>query len=386
MALIHVFDGISKKTSYTFNGRLRDHIKGVDWDKSIILRGGYRISPDYELDSNDVIYVRKTPSAATTVAIIVGVTALVAGGVALGVSIYNNKKAQRQLEEAQRASKAAADTSSKLPFVKGARNQAATGNSFPYILGTTLMTPYRLCPAHYTIAGNRGTEQYYNAVLEVGFNNLLIKKVKLGETVIKDFSNTAEPQNGSYSWDAGLYYDARNVIEIRQTGAFTDDHFNKKILCTELNSEIPHRHAVSDPAENARIEAEWQAGVVQELPTNAKSVELIALFDGLQKYDDGWKEQTITLSPQWTNVDNPSESDWHDFTNAFNQNGTYSNTFTYNTKEQMRYVATQQFTGAQAYGKNMKIRVRRTTPKADGGAKDSVYLRSKTFIYCLLSN
>jgi hypothetical protein len=375
MALIHVFDGISKKTSYTFNGRLRDHIKGVNWDKSIILRGGYRISPDYELDSDDVIYVRKTPSVATTVAIVAGVTALVAGGVALGVSIYNNKKTQKQLEEAQKASKAAADTSSKLPFVKGARNQAATGNSFPYILGTTLMTPYRLCPAHYTIAGTHGTEQYYNAVLEVGFNNLLIKKVKLGETVIKDFSNTAEPQNGSYSWDAGLYYDARNVIEIRQTGAFTDDHFNKKILCTELNSEIPHRHAVSDPAENARIEAEWKAGVVQELPTNAKSVELIALFDGLQKYgENGWEDQTITLSPQWTNVDNPSESDWHNFTHGFLQSRTYSNTFTYNTKEQMRYVATQEFTGAQAYGKNMKIRVRRTTPKADGSAKDSVYL------------
>lgn len=372
--MIHVFDGLNHKTTYTFNGRLRDNIKGVDWDNSVILRGGHRITPDYELDSNDIIFVRRTPSAAT-VAIIAVVTTLVAGGIALGEAINKNTKAQQQLEEAQKASKAAADTSSKLPFVKGARNQAATGNSFPYVIGTTLMTPYRLCPAHYTIAGARGTEQYYNVVLEVGYNNLLINKIKLGETVIKDFSGTSTPQNGSYAWDAGLYYDARNVIEIRQTGAFTDDNFNKKIICTELNSEIPHRHAVSDPAENARIEAEWKAGVVQELPNNAKSVELIILFDGLQKYEEnGWEEQSITLSPQWTNVDNPSESDWVNFTNGFYQNGVYSNTFSYNTKEQMRYVATQEFTGAQAYGKNIKVRVRRTTPKAESSAKDSVYL------------
>lgn len=372
MALIHLFDGINHKTSYTFNGRLRDHIKGVDWENSVILRGGYRISPDYELQSDDVIFVRKTPGVDAL--IFVTAVAVVYAGARLGEELYNQRKQLNQMESALKASKATGDTTNKLPFVKGARNQAATGNSFPFILGTTLMTPYRLCPAHYTIAGERGTEQYYNVVLEVGYNNLLINKVKLGETTIKDFSGTTTPQNGSYTWDAGTYYDERNVIEIRQTGAFTDDNFNKKIVCTELSSEIPHRHAVNDPAENARIEAEWQAGVVQELPTNAKSVELIVLFDGLQKYDDGWKEQTITLQPQWTNKENPTENDWVNFTTGFIQNGTASNTFTYNTKEQMRYVATQTFTAAQAYGKTMKIRVRRTTPKAESSAKDSVYL------------
>lgn len=374
MAVIHYFDGIKNKTSYTFNGRLRDQIKNINWDNAVILRGGFRLNADYEVQPDDIIYIRKTPSAMTTVAIIAGVTAIVAGGVALGVSIYNNKKAAAEMEKASKAAKAAGEQTNKLPYIRGTRNQAATGQTFPFAIGKSLMTPYRLCPPHFTIAGTDGVDQYYNAVLEVAFNNILIEKIKMGETVIKDFTGTTTPQNGQYSFDSGVYYDERNLIEIRQTGAFTDPHFNKKIILTELNQEIPHRHATDDPAENAKIVAEWKKGVIQELPNNAQSVEVIALFDGLRQYDDGWKSATITLQPQWTNVNNPGENDWHNFTNGFNQNGTYSNTFTRTTKKQMRFAATQEFTAAQAYEKNIKIRVRRTTPKAEGSANDTVYL------------
>ena len=373
MALIHVFDGLNHNTSYTFNGRLRDHIKGVNWENSIILRGGYRVDADYEVQPDDIIYVRKTPAAATTVAIVAIAAVAITAGVVAGVSIYKQKQAEKEMEAAQKAAKAGAEQTGKLPFVKGARNQAATGQTFPYIIGETLFTPYRLCPAHYTIAGTKGEEQFYNVVLECGYNNLVIDKIKMGETVIKAFSGDA-PQNGEYSWDEGTYYDERNKIEIRQSGDFINSDFNEKIVMTELTEEIPHEHASSDPDENARIEAKWQAGVVQELPSRPMKVELIALFDGLQRYDDGWKSQTITLQPQWTNNPDAASPTWHDFDTGFIQNGTASNEFTYNTKQQMRYSAVQTFTAAQAYGKKISVRVRRTTPKAESNAKDTVYL------------
>ena len=373
MALIHVFDGLNHNTSYTFNGRLRDHIKGVNWENSIILRGGYRVDADYEVQPYDIIYVRKTPAAATTVAIVAIAAVAITAGVVAGVSIYQQKQAEKEMEAAQKAAKAGAEQTGKLPFVKGARNQAATGQTFPYIIGETLFTPYRLCPAHYTIAGAKGEEQFYNVVLECGYNNLVIDKIKMGETVIKTFSGDT-PQNGEYSWDAGTYYDERNKIEIRQTGDFINADFNEKIVLTELNEEIPHDHASSDPDENAQIEEKWQTGVVQELPSRPMKVELIVLFDGLQRYDDGWKSQTITLQPQWTNDPDAASPTWHDFDTGFIQNGTASNTFEYNTKQQMRYSAVQTFTAAQAYGKKISVRVRRTTPKAESNAKDTVYL------------
>lgn len=373
MALIHVFDGLNHNTSYTFNGRLRDHIKGVNWENSIILRGGYRVDADYEVRPDDIIYVRKTPAAATTVAIVAIAAVTITAGVVAGVSVYRQKQAEKEMEAAQKAAKAGAEQTDKLPFVKGARNQAATGQTFPYIIGETLFTPYRLCPAHYTIAGTKGEEQFYNVVLECGYNNLVIDKIKMGETVIKAFSGDT-PQNGEYSWDAGTYYDERNKIEIRQTGDFINADFNEKIVMTELTEEIPHDHESSDPDENARIEAKWRAGVVQELPSRPMKVELIALFDGLQRYHHGWKSQTITLQPQWTNNPDAASPDWHDFDTGFIQNGMASNTFEYNTKQQMRYSAVQTFTAEQAYGKKISVRVCRTTPKAESNAKDTVYL------------
>lgn len=383
MALIHVFDGINEHTSYTFSGKIKDHIKNVDWENSIILKGGYRIDENYEVQPEDVLYIRKTPTSdPVSWAIGLGALAIIGAGISVGISMYNANVADEKMKEAQKKNKALSENVDKLPFIKGARNQAATGRSFPYAIGESLMTPYRLCPPHYTIAGTTGDEQYYNVVLEVAYNNILIKKIKMGETIIKDFSGVSAPQNGQYAFDAGVYYDARSLIEIRQTGEFTDPEFNKKVVLTELNEEIPHEHASDNPTENERIEKEWKAGVVQELASHAQAVELIVLFDGLRKYDKDWEEQTITLKPQWTNAANPSESDWNDFTNGFNQNGTYNNTFTYNTKSQMRYVARQNFTAEQAFNKNIKVRVIRTTPKADSSAKDSVYLLAvQTYCY-----
>lgn len=382
MAVIHYFDGINKKTTYTFNGRLSEHIKGIDWEHSVILRGGYRLNADYEVQPDDVIFIRKTPAALAT---FLTVTAVVIAGVTIGDQLYKQKKALAEMEKASKAAKAAGDQVNRLPFVRGTKNQPATGQSFPYAIGESLMTPYRLCPPHVTVAGIDGQLQYYNTVLEVAYNNVLIKKVRLGETTVKDFTGTAVPQNGVYTFDPGIYYDVNNLIEIRQTGAFTNTAFNKKIIYTELNSEIPHRRTKPgmDPIERQEIIKEWTTGVVQDLPLNAMGVDLIALFDGLRKYgDDGWENQTITLQPQWTTAENPQEADWVDFTNGFNQNGTYSNTFSRNTKKQLRFIAHQDFTAAQAYGEQIKIRVRRLTAKADGSANDTVYLMGvQTYCY-----
>ena len=384
MALLHVYNGINSKKTYEISGRLGDNDVGIDWKNSVLLKSGYRINSDYVVKSDDIIFARLAPSAATTVSTVLAVTAIVAvvaGGVAVGVTMYNQqqelKKLEQEQQKAKATSKAAASGTGKLPFIRGARNQIATGHTIPYAIGESLMTPYMLVSPHYTIAGERGDKQYYNCVLQVAYSNILIKKLKMGETVIKDFSSSTGPQSGSFSWDDGVYYDANNKIEIRQSGNFSDSEFNKKIKLTEINKEIPHDHASDNATENERIENEWQQGVVQELPNCAMSVQLLIMFDGLQNYNTEsgtWEKRSVTLQPQWTNVNNPTENDWNNFTNGFLQQSTYNNTFNYNTNQQMRFTATQSFSAAQAYGKNIKIRLRRTTPKTTGTAKENVYL------------
>lgn len=382
MALIHVFDGINKKTSYTFNGKIKDNLRGINWDNAIILRGGFKVDENYETQPDDIIFIRKTPAADPVFWTFVGVTALVAGGTILGDKLY---KQQAELEKYNRISKASGENTEKLASINGTRNQIATGRNIPFAIGQSLFTPYYLCSPHYTIEGAKGEKQYFNAVLEIAYNNILINKIKMGETVIKNF-NGAQPQNGVYTWDNGVYYDENNIIEIRQTGAFENDAFNNKIVSVELNKEIPHEHLPSNAtaAEKDRINTEWRAGVVQELPNNAKSVELITLFDGLRRMNDEgqWEPATIILLPQWTNVNNPSESDWRHFDNGFIQNGIYSAVFSYNENKQMRFIARQNFTAEQTKNKTIKIRVVRATPKAEKGAKDTVYLTHvQTTIY-----
>lgn len=377
MALIHVYNGIGQDvTTYETRGVLKDALPAIDWNHAIILKAGKAISCDYEAQDDDIIFIRKLPKDPVSALIAVSVVLAVAGiaaGVAAGAALYNQRLELEEMQKAQKNAKAK-NAIERLPFVKGAQNRAATGQYFPYTIGESLFTPYLLCPPHYTIEGARGEDQYLNLVLECGFNDILIKKLQMKNTSVKTW-NTETPQNGVFNFDAGTYYDSRNRIEIRQAGDFTIDAFNKKIIGVSVNKQIPHEHAGEDAEENARIEKEWKAGVVQELASNPMAVEVIVLFDGLRKFkDDMWESQSVTLQVEWTNNPEDTEPVWTPFDSGFIQNGTVSNTFEYNTKKQMRYCATQTFTAEQSYGKKISVRLKRLTPKAKSNSQENVIL------------
>ena len=377
--MVLLYEGLSPEcVKYRFTGRIRDNIK-VDFDEYIILKNGHKIDPDYSVQEGEVIYMRKVPKG-TAVAItmaVIGVVAAVGAGVYSYIQQKKINDMNQKLQDNQKKLQSGSQVN-KLPFVRGAANRMATGETFPYIIGETLFTPYKLSPDFIEVRGTDGAELFYYLILDTGFSNLLYKKMFLGNADIKTWSETA-PQNGIYSFDSGSYYDDGNLIEIRQTGNFTTPQFNRKISMSQYMEEIPHRHLPDDatPEEAQEIEDEWRAGLVKQLAGKAMSVEVIVLFDGLRRFDSDagtWYSQSVTLQVQWTNVSNPQESDWHNFTLGFDQNGSYSNVFTRNVQKQLRFSARQDFTAAQAYGKDISIRVRRTTPKAKENARDTVYL------------
>ena len=379
MASVYRYDGAGNDVSFiNISGKISDCID-ADWDQYILLRAGERVTPDLVPEASDIIYMRRIPKG-TAVAITLGVVALV-GAVGAGVYSYVQQKKineyQEKLAENQKKM-SAGSTVQKLPYVRGASNSPATGHSFPYILGETLFTPYKLCPDHISISGTDGADQYWYMVMECGFSSLCFRKMMLGSNKIISFSGDT-PQSGTFSFDQGAYYDAGNFAEIRQTGNFTEPEFNRKVIYSNFMEEIPHRHIPSDATQQEvqEIEDEWRRGLVKQLPDHVMSVEVIIMFDGLRKFDEddgAWVSASATLQVQWTNVDSPEESDWHDFDLAFNQNGTRSNSFSRNARKQLRYSTTQTFTPAQTMGKNVSMRIRRTTPKASGTAKDTVYL------------
>lgn len=376
MALIYVYKGVGNECdTYTKNGKIKDFIKDVDFSKTLIIKNGEKLSPDYEVKDDDVIFIRQTPAAASTVAIVVAAVSIVAAGVGIGIGVKSyleQQEMQEQMDKDAAAAKAANETRAKLPFVKGSKNQIATGNTLPYIIGKTLFTPYLLSSPFYTFAGNNGSKSYYNAVLEIGYAKNIINKISLGTTDLLSFENGME--SGVKSITEGTYGDSENRVEIVQSGDFTlDKRFNEKWISENLTTEIPHRYFNGEDADEGKeIQEEWEAGIVQELSAHAMAVEVVVLLDGCRKYDDGWKNQKITLTVEYcTDRSNPV---WIPFEKGFNQNGSYSNTFDYKTKEQMRFVASQTFTAEEAFGSSMAIRVKRTTPKAESNANDTIYL------------
>ena len=374
MALIYVYNGVGKDCDiYNNDGKICNIVKGIDLEKSLIISKGEKLKADYVAQKDDVIFIRRLPKDPVT-AIVVGGAAIL-GFCAFGTALEQkdkNDKMQAEMDKQAAAAKAAAETRAKLPFVKGSKNQIATGNTLPFIVGKTLMTPYLLSSPFYTFGGANGSKSYYNAVLEIGYAKTAINKISLGTTDLKSWADGK--LSGTATIAEGTYGDSENRVEIIQNGSFTlDSRFNEKWVSNELNTEIPHRYFDgSDADEGKEIQEEWEAGVVENLPEHAMQVEVVVLLDGCRKYDDGWKNQDITLTVEYcTDASNPV---WKSFSKGFNQNGTYSNTFSYRTKKQMRFVATQTFTAAQAFGSNMAVRLRRTTPKAESNANDTIYL------------
>lgn len=459
MALIHFYSHLSNehKTKIA-NGKLKDLYPTLNWENRIILVKGQKVDCNYNAKENDIVFIREIPSDPATVTLVaMGVVAVVAG-VFIGAQIYKDKQQQSLLEESQKSTNSVSNTSS-LPFCKGATNQGATGRGFPLILGQMYFTPYRLCPKYYTVSGENGVNQYVWQVLEIGLNPLVINSISLGN--VKIYEDTDEiAKNGVFKFLSGAYYDDENLIEIRQTGDFANQEFNKKISSNFVNQEIAH-----DFGEEAEP-------LIIQLAENAKAMDICLLFDGLRNYnsDSGiWEEKTVIVKAYWSNKDNPetdNSDDWTELTDSENflqqkaktqvqksasasetikitskttykkwnswisnknydeikrylsvsnivdysaitissvsstRYGTrsddiyykytinytytytdyeytksYSNTFTYNSQKQMRFIAHKDFTPEESYGKQITIKLVRQNPKTqNSSAKENVYL------------
>lgn len=361
-----------------------------NWDNCLILSGGRCVNKDYIPNDNDIVMVRELPGAATVTIILaaVAVTAVAVSAIVMGVETYKQKQRLSDMQDAEKNAKKAGERPDALPFVKGANNQAATGQSFPYIIGETLMTPYRLASPHYTIGGINGNTQYYNVCLECGFNDLVFEKISIGNTTIKTL-NEGEPQNSVYDFDNCLYYDAANKIEIVQRGEFKTLPLNKKIVCTSVSKEIPYKHGIkASDADTSNWDAKEQ-GIIQELPDYPMKTEVCIEFEALRYFDDGWRGARVNIIAQWAYSDEATVT-WHDFDKPFIHTDS-THKYEKGTGWQflgnggganmtMRFIATQEFNPA-SYGRKISVRCKRTSEKYDQDQTTCQFLYVNTYCY-----
>lgn len=353
---------------------VREALSDFDLENAIILINGKIKNPDYRLKENDTATIRLTPSGTTALIVTLVVVAVVAVGAAVvgGVQAYKAKqaaeKAQEELEKVKKLTNKS-DIDNR-PFLRGASNTLATGNSQPYIIGRHFFTPYLLSKPFYQITGEDGADEYTYTALECGFNKQILQTVAIDDIKIKTF-NRKTPQEGVYNIDAGIFAE-NGKIEIAQDGALLTvlSALNYKTESSACNDEIPH---------DSDVEAGTQEYLTYTLNPYAKDVDIAIIFPyGLYAMnDDGDKIETqTTITPQYS-LDGGAT--WHSFT--FNNNGTATNTFKRNvsTKE-LRYVAHKDFTAAdyaavQANGENaIYIRVRNGGNSGDSMIHNDCYV------------
>ena len=344
---------------------IKEALPDIDLENAIIVVNDKVVKPDYILKENDIVTIRVTPAAATTIAIIAVAVVAVTAGIIGGVALYKAKAAAEKAEEELEKVKKLTNKSDidNRPFLRGASNTLATGNSQPYIIGRHFFTPYLLSSPFYKITGTDGADEYTYTVLECGFNKQIIQKLAIDDIVIKSFSQTS-PQEGAFNLDTGIFAEDGRV-EIAQDGALLTDlpALNYKVESKACNDEIPH---------DSDVTAGTEEYLTYTLNPYAKDVDIAITFPyGLYATnDDGVTIETqLNITPQFS-LDGGST--WQSFT--FNNNGTQTTLFKRDvaTKE-LRFVAHKDFTAAnyatlRANGQNaIYIRVR-----SDGNAGNSM--------------
>ena len=353
---------IELKAGASIFSSLPDGIK-----KRVAIVNGEQKPLDYIVKEEDVIILRSYPGY--TAVIIVMLVVAVGMAIYAGVQAY---RARKQAEELEDKMKNMNSSIKNIPYLKGANNSPATGNSQPYIIGKHLFTPYKLATGFNRIEGQYGETQYYYVILQGGFNKQVLRKVYCDDVILKTWEETETiPQEGIYSFDAdSVFYDSDSLIEIAQDGsAFATTEFNRKIVVESPGSEM--RKAGSEDYQD----------LVFALEDYSRAADVCIMFNGLRAYDDDGDKRvrTVTVIPEYS-LD--SGENYTAFT--FDQNGVASNKFSYNKGVQIRFNAHIDFTYAQVKDLTapVLIRLRCTTPEYDGTATDSCYVQwIQSYIY-----
>ena len=365
MGTLNIYKGLSEeyrtiKGNASVNELAHELYPELDLEQCIILNSGEQIAPDYILKDNDIVFIRVIPGA--TGAVVMAVISLVCAAVAVGAAVYSaveQQKAQEEMEKAQKQAKALAERITQLPFLKGANNRSALGYNIPYIMGSVYDVPYKLVAGYYTISGENGANQFWNVLLVAGFNNALIQDVSIGTKVIKKPNGTIEipgqVEEFSYLEDSGAnpyyfendcpFYDPADKLDVKYENEVVVDGLNEKVSCTSFSDELDYNNAV-----------------VKQAATNTYKFDVCILFNGLRRYDDGWKSKNVSVKVEWSN----DGSTWNDAGNIV--------TGDINSRKQVRFSKTVTLTAAQCVGKDVQIRLTRITALEESNSQETCYL------------
>ncbi len=227
----------------------------IDFEHAAIVEGGRFALPDSP--ARDGSIVRVLPEAPAAIAAGVMIASAVVAGVAIGVAMYQMKKAQaaqtpQVLSDKQKAT-TNSDSGVNLPFQRGATNSLATGKSQPYVMGRHGFTPYLLTDKWYELSGPGGHDQFVTQAFECGFGQLVFDEIRAGEVMLKQFAgDLPQDENGTL---VDSPFSSGGTYEIAQDGSTFSalTQVKTRIASATSNQSIPYRSELDSGASTELI-------------------------------------------------------------------------------------------------------------------------------------
>lgn len=358
------------------NKTIKEVLPTVDFKNCLIFVNGWQKKEDYCLKDGDICVIRQYPSEIVTG--FIAVLSFAMWGITIGFGI---EKGIEKLKNNTKSESNSPEETVTHPSISGSKNSSAYGRPVPLILGKTYFTPYYVGSSsngYTTIYGEDGKDELYTNLYILGYKNLQVRDIRLGQITIAYNdgkhkgvlqsegysslkSSTKEVENGeiplNYTYD--LLNQNRNIayfnpedykinLELKQNGK-NISFFNQKVVQTIINSELLSTYNKEDEnIDNVNV-----YGFSAKYP---QKVQLEIQFpNGIIGYDKEGEKKNVKVGirilmsvnggTNWTVVSSP-----FDTSNATGsitvENGTTY--FEYQKAETMRFVANISFTYSTA--------------------------------------
>ena len=383
MAVITIFNNAFSDEYEQFQTNAGSKIKDVvrTCEASLIFVNGKKEVPDYTIQEDDVCLIRILPEAQIAAPALFwyfayqGVDALTSGGLSdqMGkFSSWTAGKVGEWLGIKNPESPTSSDRSiASIPQIRGSKNQIGLGKTIPLVLGKHLFTPY-FVGSPYTFIdpndGSQGANQYFCGLYMLGYSNLKISDIKLGELLLA--SNTSDVMNGSIAIDGK--YDASDysiALEIQQSSEVSI--YSQKVVEQQLSVSLLHPSGQNPnkPIKTSSI--------------NPQRVQIEIFINGLAGFSDKGvaQDRAVAICAQWRPANTVGdETGWVNFPMfqgaTTYQSDTHASVFNGHITKQMRFISTYNFSYNQVSGipeGYVEIRLWRNNDKAnDGRTNDDV--------------
>lgn len=399
MAIVNIyrsFEG-NEYDEYTVQSgkTLKEAFPDIDFENTLIFSDGRPIDENFILSESNIVCLRTFPSGKVGQAISTGAKK-VWNAVTTGVSkvgsffsgVWNSAKStisgwigvdvSVSANYGTSGSSGGGTTASEtetIPSIKGARNQSHNGRPIPLVLGTSLYTPMYGGNPYTVISGTDGEAQCLYAMYILGYKNLDVKNIKLGELDLA--SNSGGVTDGTIPIDgAGRF---KGVVELELCSSDRElSLYPQKVVQESLQFQLIHP---DDDSGNWLISERFSA-------TYPHKVQVEVSFNNLIKFDDSGNtlSTSVAIKLEISFNGGASYEPFGAFAGAtsYSQDGT--STFTRAKNKNLRFIAERTLTYAEAMNclnDVAQIRIQRLTREStDTKIQDRCYVTGiRTWVF-----